>query len=298
MATLSTTRGYDDGEVLVRADLDAFLDDIEAFLNTTKINDDNIQNSGINGATKLLNQSVTEAKIATGAITSLKITDSSVTTAKIANSAVTADKLDTDAVTTAKILDENVTTAKLADEAVTDAKLASSVDTDADRAVGTDHIKDENVTTAKIADSAVTTAKINDGAVTRAKMSSSYYTTGTSSTLSGTTIPLGSLTVSGRAVRISIIDGSWSYGSALTSGLTLQYSPDNASWSTIKTIRVAGTSAGVFTLDFNSIYGEGIPGPVTAIHTPAAGTAYYRLVDSIGFPFGLLRAVQYIIEEL
>lgn len=93
MATLSTTRSYEDGEVLVEADLDAFLDDIETFINTTKFNDDNIQNSGITGSTKLLNASVTESKLAANAVTTLKIADSAVTTAKILDSNVTNDKL-------------------------------------------------------------------------------------------------------------------------------------------------------------------------------------------------------------
>lgn len=98
MATLSATRSYEDGEVLVEADLDAFLDDIETFINTTKFNDDNIQNSGITGSTKLLNASVTESKLAANA--------------------VSTNKLAADAVTTAKILDANVTAAKLAPDVV------------------------------------------------------------------------------------------------------------------------------------------------------------------------------------
>lgn len=316
MATLSTTRSYEDGEVLVRADLDAFLDDIEAFLNTTKINDDNIQNSGINGATKLLNQSVTEAKIATGAITSLKLADSSVTTAKIADSAVTAAKLDADAVTTVKILDENVTTAKLANEAVTDAKLASSADTDADRAVGTDHIKDENVTTAKIADSAVTTEKINDGAVSPAKQST-YYSLGTIATDASWTLnetkSMGSLSVTGRPVKIQIYDGSFSAGTSMT--VVLQYSSDNSSWSTIATVvsLTDDTTHGV-TAIFNGINRPRtypIPatssdsvadrnGPFMYVHNaPASGTAYYRLnCTAVSGGAQILTTTHYLIEEL
>lgn len=93
MAQIDVTRSYRDGEVLTEADLDAFLDDIETFLNVTKINDDNIQNSGITGSTKLLNTSVTAAKLATDSVTTLKIADQNVTTAKIADEAVSLDKL-------------------------------------------------------------------------------------------------------------------------------------------------------------------------------------------------------------
>ncbi len=123
MATLDVTRNYADGEVLTQADLDIFLDDIETFLNITKLNDDNLQNNGITGSTKLLTGSVTAAKLATNSVTTVKIQDGAVTTPKILDAAVTSDKILTDAVITAKILDANVTTSKLADGAVTSVKL-------------------------------------------------------------------------------------------------------------------------------------------------------------------------------
>jgi microcystin-dependent protein len=104
MASLDVTRSYSDGNTLTGAMLDAIVDDLETFLNTTKINDDNIQNAGITASSKLIDASITAAKLATD----------SVTTAKIEALAVTAAKLAADSVTTAKILDANVTTAKLA----------------------------------------------------------------------------------------------------------------------------------------------------------------------------------------
>ncbi len=57
MATLNVRREYADGDILLESDLDAFLDDIETFLNVTKIDDDNIQDLGITGSTKLKNAS-------------------------------------------------------------------------------------------------------------------------------------------------------------------------------------------------------------------------------------------------
>lgn len=132
MATLTITKNYDDNTLLTEAQLDKFIDDPETLLNTTKINDDNIQTAGING--------------------SLKIKDASISTAKIANLAVTTAKINTGAVTAAK--------------------LADSSGTDADRSVTSDHIKDLNVTTAKINNSAVTTAKLAANAATNAKLSS------------------------------------------------------------------------------------------------------------------------------
>lgn len=104
MATISITKGWADGDILLEADLDAIKTGVETFLNTTKINDDNIQTSGITASSKLIDGSISTAKLA----------DSSITTAKINDLGVTAAKLAADSVTTVKILDANVTKAKLA----------------------------------------------------------------------------------------------------------------------------------------------------------------------------------------
>lgn len=103
MATLTIPKGWADGDILLASDLTAFKTAVETFINTTKLNDDNIQAQGITGSTKLAAASVNAAKLATNAITTAKIVD--------------------EAVTAAKITDLNVTTAKIADEAVTRAKL-------------------------------------------------------------------------------------------------------------------------------------------------------------------------------
>jgi hypothetical protein len=103
MSQLDLSRGYAEGEVLLEADLDAIRDGITTFFNTTKINDDNIQTSGIDAEDKVIDASVSTAKLATGAVTAAKLVDG--------------------AITTAKILDANVTTAKIADGAVTSSKI-------------------------------------------------------------------------------------------------------------------------------------------------------------------------------
>lgn len=273
MATLDTTRSYNDGEVLVESDLDAFLDDIETFLNVTKINDDNIQNNGITGSTKLLNQSVTEAKLAANAVTTLKVADGAVTAAKLGTDAVTTVKIQDDAVTEAKIADSAVstdrlaasavTTAKIADDAVTADKLKDSAATDADRAVTTDHIRD----------SAVTTAKVNDGAITPGKCSTNYYTatlteTIVSRTNAGTssgTVDIGTMTQYGRPVMIMISDGTAQTDHG-TGGGTIT--------STIIIERVlAGTPTTVATI-LSTTADE------TVSYTGAAGSTYFRLDPS------------------
>ncbi len=122
MATLTITKTYEDGVLLMEADLDAIRTSIQTFLNTTKLNDDNFQDDGITASAKIIDASITNAKMA----------DNSVGTTQFQAGSVTA--------------------AKLADEAVTDAKLSSSASVDADRAVNTDNIKDGAVTYGKRAD--------------------------------------------------------------------------------------------------------------------------------------------------
>lgn len=94
MGTLDARRTYIDGSILFAADLDAIIDDIETFVNTTKLNDDNLQDQGITGSAKLIDASVTAGKLASNAITTTKIADANVTTPKIADEAVTRAKID------------------------------------------------------------------------------------------------------------------------------------------------------------------------------------------------------------
>lgn len=103
MATLSITKNWADGEILLEADLDEIKTDVETFLNTTKINDDNIQTSGITASSKLIDASISTAKLADSSVTTAKINDSAVTTAKINDSAVTTAKINASAVTKAKL---------------------------------------------------------------------------------------------------------------------------------------------------------------------------------------------------
>lgn len=130
MAQIDVRRLYADGDILLGADLDAFLDDIEAFLNTTKINNDNIQNNSITASDKLADASISAAKIQSDAVTTAKILDANVTTAKIADDAVTAAKIADGAIdAAAKLASDVVETAKIKDANVTKAKLSSTLQT-------------------------------------------------------------------------------------------------------------------------------------------------------------------------
>ncbi len=154
MPQLDARREYADGTILFAADLDAIIDDIETLLNSTKLNDDNIQDGGITGSTKLVDGSVSAGKLATNAVTTVKIEDDAVTAAKVADGAIDlAAKLGSSVVTTIKINDLAVTTAKLDDLSVTAGKIGALA-----------------VTTAKIDDLAVTAAKIAATTITGAKL--------------------------------------------------------------------------------------------------------------------------------
>ena len=104
----------------------------------------------------------TEA-LAAGSVGTASIIDDAITQAKIADDAVGADQLAASAVVTASIVNDNVTQAKIADDAVGADQLASN-------AVVTASIVDDAVTTAKILNSNVTQAKIADNAISLAKM--------------------------------------------------------------------------------------------------------------------------------
>ena len=285
MSSLSIPREYLDGNVLTQAELDDALDSVETFVNVTKINDDNIQNSGITASDKLLNASISEAKLGVNsvstakiqdsAVTTVKILDSAVTNAKIATDAVHAAQIQTDAVVTAKILDANVTTAKLANNAVTSTKLSSDVSDDSLRAVTTDSIKD----------SAVTTAKINDGAVTPAKHSTNYSsgTLTASRTSTGTTrAALSAFTTTGRPVMIILYGGVMEFISGATATLKVTRYDGVSIRTTVDTI-LSVTSASVhykatFGGDVGVVGGDLNYGlTLTFIDVPAAGTWTYEL---------------------
>jgi len=93
MPTFTMTKTWADTEILNESDLDNIKDDTEAFLNTTKIDSDNIQTGGVN-ANSLASNAVITAKINAAAVTTAKLDTAAVTTAKITDDAVTDDKID------------------------------------------------------------------------------------------------------------------------------------------------------------------------------------------------------------
>lgn len=147
MATIEIPRNYEQGAILLEADLDAIQDALETFFNTTKINDDNILSQSITGSDKLIDSTVVTAtfadetleaqNFASSAVTTAKLADLAVTTAKINDSAVTTAKIDNSAVTTDKIAALNVTAAKLVD-ASTISSSSGTISTSTTSAPGAD----------------------------------------------------------------------------------------------------------------------------------------------------------------
>lgn len=122
MATLTITKNYADGTLLEEAELDPFINNMQTFINTTKINDDNIQNQGITASTKLADGTITAGKINAGAVTEVTILASNVTTTNINDSAVTEAKIPASNITIAKIADSTVASADFSANSVTYAK--------------------------------------------------------------------------------------------------------------------------------------------------------------------------------
>lgn len=149
MAQISITKNWADGEILLEADLDEIKADVETFLNTTGINDDNIQNGGITGTTKIATGTIGTANLASGAVTTAKIEDDAVTAAKIADSAIDA---------AAKIVNSTITYAKL-------------------------NLSSGDIPTAKLAaDAGITTGMIGAAQVTPAKLSTRLQSVANAST--------------------------------------------------------------------------------------------------------------------
>lgn len=73
MATLTVTKTYDDSQVLTEADLDGIKTSIETFVNSTKLDSDNIQTGGI-----------ATSNFAAGAVDTTALGAASVTVAKLA----------------------------------------------------------------------------------------------------------------------------------------------------------------------------------------------------------------------
>ncbi|MFF4902283.1 beta strand repeat-containing protein [Streptomyces sp. NPDC001068] len=122
---------------------------------------------------KIANEAITEAKIALSAVTSDKIAAGSVNELLLADDAVTAAKLAAASVGTVALADGAVLAEKLADNAVTQSKVAANAVTElalANSAVTSAKVAVGAIDSTRIADAAVTAVKIGQNAVTAAKL--------------------------------------------------------------------------------------------------------------------------------
>jgi hypothetical protein len=199
MPRLDIRRTFDDDNFSAKQDIDNILDDMETFLNVTKLDDDNIQDASLTGSTKLTADTISAGKLAS----------SSVTTAKIIDDSVTDDKLASDCAGNGLTQDTNGALAVNVD----DSTLEISSDTV--------QVKDNGVTTAKLGDDQVTNAKFDTG-IYFDKITRNLETDLSQSTLAATSV---SVTTSGSPVLILAYGAYRSSG--VTSAVSLQLKRDS-----------------------------------------------------------------------
>lgn len=83
----------------------------------------NVQASVTVDVSRLVDNSITSAKLAFGSIVADKIANSNVTTSKLADNSITTSKISDNTITTSKIVDYEITSSKIANNSITSAKL-------------------------------------------------------------------------------------------------------------------------------------------------------------------------------
>jgi hypothetical protein len=249
--------------------------------------------------------------IATGSIETTLLDDDSVSTIKVQNEAITTAKVDDEAITNQKIAPDAVDGTKIEDESIdSEHYVDGSIDREhlaADIVNGT-KIADDSIDSEHYVDGSIDTAHLSDGVVTRGKINT-YFETATVATdaslTNGETKTILDMPVTGHLVRITVYAGQLEIQKSglSSSGVHLQYSADNSSWSTIGTLFNITTA--VFT-DYwrnftHHINPDGVnvqSGAFICTHTPAAGTAYYRLLASGTDAMAINEALSILVEEL
>ena len=244
MAQLTTRRQYAANEPLLASDIEAFIDDIEVFVNVININDDNLQDAGITASTKIADGTLTAAELNNLAITTAKIADSNITTVKLADGSVT----------TAKIVDANVTTAKILDGTVAAANIAALA-----------------ITGPKLEAALKTTGSINIASATIASNTSTYSVVGSVGTI---TTYGGPLLMQG-TTGFFVVDPGTGLAAIVKINLYIERAPSGGAYTRIFQTTYERHMAGNPT---SSSTTSKIPISILKhIDTPAAGTWDYRL---------------------
>ena len=167
--------------------------------NFTNVDVSDIVNDAVTEV-KIASDAVTNAKIAVnaiqgdviaaGAITTTKIGDDAITTAKISANAITASEIAAGTITATQIATDTITASNIAAGAIATSELAANAVTAAKITAGT-------ITSTEIASNAITTDKLNANAVTAAKIASNTITANeiAASTITGTQIDVDTLNV-------------------------------------------------------------------------------------------------------
>ena len=282
MATANFTRSYDDGNVLAKSDLDAFLDDIETLLNTTGLNDDNIVAKGI-GTASLGDGAVTTVKIAASAVTTAKLADDNVTGAKLAPAVAGAGLAqdgsgNLDITVDDSTIEISADTVQLKDDGVTGAKLAPAV---AGSGLAQDGSGNLDIT---VDDSTIEinsdTVRAKDGGITRAKLATGFQqktasSSGSFSTGSGTYVDVTNLSVTittnGLPVLLMLTQGGSGSNSYIgNTGSGTAYFRIDRGGSNITQAELKGAGINI------------PPGAICSIDTPTAGTYTYKVQARIG----------------
>jgi len=255
MATLNIPKNYEDGTILFESDLDDIRDNILTFVNVTKLNDDNIQDNGITASDKLVDGSITGAKLDSSVADGVTVELTGSTLNVVASS-----------ITTAKLADNSVTTAKINDLAITNAKIA-----------------DATIEQDKLATKTVTTNGTDpgEGGVVKSSSTGSFSTSSTSDT--DVTNASVTLTTTGRPVMIYLEpDGTTS---AATLGLT---EPNGVGPNaTFRLVRDVSTQVAITGLSYDWINGAVAqdlnipPGCIHFFDDVAAGTFTWKLTARV-----------------
>ena len=144
---------------------------------------------------------ITEAKIGASAITTTKIDDDAITTAKINAGAITASEIASNAITTVKINANAITTAKINAGAITATEIASN-------AVTAAKINADAVTADKVAANAIVAANIVSGTITATEIASNAITTDKLNANAVTAAKIAANTITANEIAASTITGT------------------------------------------------------------------------------------------
>ena len=144
---------------------------------------------------------ITEAKIGASAITTTKIDDDAITTAKINAGAITASEIASNAITTVKINANAITTAKINAGAITATEIAAN-------AVTAVKINADAVTADKVAANAIVAANIVSGTITATEIASNAITTDKLNANAVTAAKIAANTITANEIAASTITGT------------------------------------------------------------------------------------------